>query len=115
MLETARAFDADAVYAGQQRYSLRVHDNSFRDEVALRIGIDSAYSQSKQFNFISNIFPHNSKLKTNLADMVPAIALNPDALIMADPSLIDMIRETWPEMRGHLSIQANTVHYAAVR
>ena len=115
MLETALAFGADAVYAGQPRYSLRVRNNSFRDEVALGIGIEYAHSRGKLFYVVSNISPHNSKLKTYLADMAPVIALKPDALIMADPGLIDMIRETWPEMPIHLSVQANTVNYAAVR
>ena len=115
MLETALAFGADAVYAGQPRYSLRVRNNSFRDEVALGIGIEYAHSRGKQFYVVSNIFPHNSKIKTYLADMAPVVALKPDALIMADPGLIDMIRETWPEMPVHLSVQANTVNYAAVR
>ena len=115
MLETALAFGADAVYAGQPRYSLRVRNNSFRDEAALGTGIEYAHSRGKKFYVVSNIFPHNSKLKTYLADMAPVIALKPDALIMADPGLIDMIRETWPEMPVHLSVQANTVNYAAVR
>jgi len=115
MLETALAFGADAVYAGQPRYSLRVRNNSFRDELALGVGIDYAHSRSKKFYVVSNISPHNSKLKTYLADMAPVIALKPDALIMADPGLIDMIRESWPEMPIHLSVQANTVNYAAVR
>jgi putative protease len=69
----------------------------------------------KQFYVVSNIFPHNAKLKTYLADMAPVVALQPDALIMADPGLIDMIRNTWPEMPVHLSVQANTVNYAAVK
>jgi putative protease len=43
MLETALAFGADAVYAGQPRYSLRARNNSFRDEVALGYGIDFAH------------------------------------------------------------------------
>ena len=64
---------------------------------------------------VSNIFPHNAKLKTYLADMAPVIALAPDALIMADPGLMLMIRETWPDMPIHLSVQANTVNHAAVR
>lgn len=115
MLETALAFGADAVYAGQPRYSLRVRNNSFRDEVALGVGIDYVHSRGKLFYVVSNISPHNSKVKTYLADMAPVIALKPDALIMADPGLIDMIRETWPEMPIHLSVQANTVNYAAVR
>jgi U32 family peptidase len=115
MLETALAFGADAVYAGQPRYSLRARNNSFRDETALGIGIEYAHSRGKQFYVVSNIFPHNAKLKTYLADMAPVVALKPDALIMADPGLIDMIRETWPDMPVHLSVQANTVNYAAVR
>jgi putative protease len=43
------------------------------------------------------------------------IALKPDALIMSDPGLIDMVRETWPEQAVHLSVQSNTVNWAAVR
>jgi putative protease len=115
MLETALAYGADAVYAGQPRYSLRARNNSFRDEVALGIGIDTTHAQGKQFYVVSNIYPHNVKVKTYLADMAPVIALKPDALIMADPGLIDLVRETWPDMPVHLSVQANTVNYAAVR
>jgi putative protease len=47
--------------------------------------------------------------------MAPVLALKPDALIMADPGLIDLVRETWPEMPVHLSVQANAVNFAAVR
>ena len=115
MLETALAFGADAVYAGQPRYSLRVRNNSFRDETALGIGIDTAHALGKQFYVVSNIYAHSAKVRTYLADMAPVIALKPDGLIMADPGLIDLIRETWPAMPIHLSVQANTVNYAAVR
>ncbi|MEW6678504.1 MAG: U32 family peptidase [Pseudomonadota bacterium] len=114
MLETALAFGATAVYAGQPRYSLRVRNNSFKDEAALGVGIDTAHAQGRQFYVVSNIYPHNAKVKTYLADMAPIIALKPDALIMADPGLIDLVRENWPDMPIHLSVQANTVNYAAV-
>jgi len=40
--------------------------------------------------------------------------MKPDALIMADPGLIMMVRETYPDMPIHLSVQANTVNYATV-
>ena len=110
----AFAFGADAVYAGQPRYSLRVRNNSF-DMKNLEIGITEAHQQGKQFYVASNIMPHNSKIKTYLADMKPVIEMGPDALIMADPGLIAMVRETWPEMPIHLSVQANTVNYAAVK
>ena len=115
MLETAFRFGADAIYAGQPRYSLRVRNNSFGKLDALAAGIHRAHELGKQFYLVSNIYPHNAKIKTYLADMAPVIALKPDALIMADPGLILMIRETWPEVAIHLSVQANTVNHAAIR
>ena len=110
----AFAYGADAVYAGQPRYSLRVRNNSF-DMQNLATGISEAHQQGKLFYVASNIMPHNSKVKTYMADMEPVIAMKPDALIMADPGLISMVREKWPEMPIHLSVQANTVNFAAVK
>ena len=63
----------------------------------------------------SNLLPHNDKVRTYLRDIEPIIAMRPDALIMADPGLIMMVREKWPEVAIHLSVQANTVNYAAVK
>jgi len=59
--------------------------------------------------------PHNAKVKTYLKDMEPVIAMQPDALIMADPGLIMMVRERFPDAVIHLSVQANTVNFAAVK
>ena len=50
-----------------------------------------------------------------MADMEPVIAMQPDALIMSDPGLIQMVREKWPEVPVHLSVQANTVNFATVK
>ena len=110
----AFAYGADAVYAGQPRYSLRVRNNEFNLE-KLKIGIDEAHAQGKHFFVVCNIQPHNSKLKTFIRDMKPVIDLKPDALIMSDPGLIMMIREAFPEMTIHLSVQANAVNWASVK
>ena len=115
MMRTAFAFGANAVYAGQPRYSLRVRNNEFSTLDALKEGIDEAHAQQKAFYVVSNISPHNAKLKTYLDDMAPVVALKPDALIMADPGLIDMIRDRFPDVPVHLSVQANTVNWASVR
>ena len=115
MMRTAFAFGADAVYAGQPRYSLRVRNNDFGNLEMLGGAIGEAHALGRQFYVVSNILPHNPKIRTYLADMAPVVALKPDALIMADPGLIDMVRESWPEMPVHLSVQANTVNFAAVR
>ena len=113
-MRTAYAFGADAVYAGQPRYSLRARNNEFRLE-ELRIGIQEAHALGKKLFVASNLMPHNAKVKTYMADMQPVIEMQPDALIMADPGLIAMVRERWPEQEIHLSVQANTVNYATVK
>ena len=113
-MRAAYDFGADAVYAGQPRYSLRARNNEFKLD-ALKTGIAEAHARGKKFYVASNLLPHNSKIKTYMADIEPVIAMNPDALIMADPGLIMMVREKWPEQAIHLSVQANTVNYAAVK
>jgi putative protease len=111
----AFAYGADAVYAGQPRYSLRVRNNEFRKETVLSQGIEEAHAAGKLFFLASNIAPHNSKLKSYLKDLEPIIEMGPDALIMSDPGLIMMVRERWPQVPIHLSVQSNVVNYAAVK
>jgi len=110
----AFAYGADAVYAGLPRYSLRVRNNDFRLP-NLEAGIDEAHALGKKFFVATNILPHTAKIKTFMDDMAPIIAMQPDALIMADPGLIMMVREKWPEMPVHLSVQANTLNSPSVR
>jgi len=110
----AFAYGADAVYAGQPRYSLRVRNNEFSLE-NIKIGIDEAHALGKKFYLVNNIAPHNGKLKTFLKDIAPVIEMNPDALIMSDPGLIMLVREHFPDMSIHLSVQANAVNWATVK
>lgn len=110
----AFAYGADAVYAGQPRYSLRVRNNEF-DHDNLAIGIKEAHALGKKFYVVVNIQPHNSKLKNFIRDLKPVVAMQPDALIMSDPGLIMMVREHFPDMDIHLSVQANAVNWATVK
>ena len=111
----AFSYGADAVYAGQPRYSLRVRNNEFNKLKNLATAIQLAHQQNKLFYIASNLAPHNNKVRTYLRDMQQVVEMQPDALIMSDPGLIMMVRERWPEMPIHLSVQANVVNYAAVR
>ena len=110
----AFAYGADAVYAGLPRYSLRVRNNDFRLP-NLEAGIHEAHGLGKKFYVATNILPHTAKIKTFMDDMTPIIAMNPDALIMADPGLIMMVKEKWPDMPVHLSVQANTLNSPSVK
>ncbi|MGB5305648.1 MAG: tRNA 5-hydroxyuridine modification protein YegQ [Gammaproteobacteria bacterium] len=114
-LRYALAYGADAVYAGMPRYSLRVRNNDFHKLDNLARGIRETRAAGKAFYLASNALPHNAKIRTFIRDMEPVMELGPDALIMADPGLILMVRERWPDMPVHLSVQANTMNYASVR
>ena len=110
----AFAYGADAVYAGSARYSLRMRGNEFTDD-NLKDGISEAHALGKHFYLTVNTQPHNYKLDTALRDLAPAIAAGPDALIMSDPGLIMVVKEAYPELPIHLSVQANTVNWATVK
>ncbi len=113
-MRAAFAYGADAVYAGLPRYGLRVRENDF-DLSGLAQAIEEAHQQQKRLYVTANILAHNSKVKTFEKDIAPVIEMEADALIMADPGLIMQVRERWPDQAIHLSVQANTVNYAAVR
>ncbi|MBN0989788.1 prephenate-dependent tRNA uridine(34) hydroxylase TrhP [Amphritea pacifica] len=113
-MKYAFAYGADAVYAGQPRYSLRVRNNDFNLD-NLHEGINIAHAQGKKLYVASNIMPHNSKLKTYIDDLRPVIEMGPDALIMSDPGLILMVKEQWPDVPIHLSVQSNTMNWASVK
>ncbi len=110
----AYAYGADAVYAGQPRYSLRVRNNDFT-MANLAQGIEEAHSLGKKLYVATNIAPHNAKIKTFIKDMEPVVEMGPDALIMSDPGLMMLIKEKWPDMPIHLSVQANAVNWATVK
>ncbi len=113
-MRLAFAYGADAVYAGQPRFSLRVRNNEFNLET-LAQGIQEAHALNKKLYVVCNIAPHNSKLKGFVELIAPVVAMNPDALIVSDPGVIYLLRENFPNMPLHLSVQANTVNWAAVK
>ena len=118
-MRAAYDFGADAVYAGQPRYSLRARNNEFRLEQIAQ-GIAEAHARGKKFFVTSNLIAHNDKVRTYLRDIQPVVELKPDALIMADAGLImqvleQMERGLFPKVPIHLSVQANTTNWAAVK
>lgn len=111
----AFAYGADAVYAGQPRYSLRVRENDFHNPAVLAEAIAEAHAQGRKFYLASNIAAHNSKVATYIRDLEEVVAMGPDALIMSDPGLIMLVRERWPQLPVHLSVQANATNWATVK
>ncbi|MTJ01664.1 U32 family peptidase [Idiomarina piscisalsi] len=113
-MRMAFAYGADAVYAGEPRYSLRVRNNSFTLD-NLGDCIEEAHKRGKRFYVVVNIAPHNTKLTRFVDHMRTIVDMQPDALIVSDPGVVMLLQEHFPEQPLHLSVQANTINWAALK
>ena len=113
-LRYAYAFGADAAYAGIPFFSLRARENEFSLE-ELSKGLDLARSLGKKLYLTANIFSRNRKIQSFYSHLDQWAELKPDALIMSDPGLMLIVRERYPEIPIHLSVQANCMNWQAVR
>ncbi|NDK07894.1 U32 family peptidase [Candidatus Gracilibacteria bacterium] len=115
-LKFAFAYGADAVYVGVPMFSLRARTNEFTLE-GLKEAVE--YTRNlpgdKKIYFTANIYAHNLKIKPFLAQFKKMQELKPDAFIMADPGLIHLVRQEFPDVVIHLSVQANNTNWAQVQ
>lgn len=113
-LKYAYAYGADAVYAGAPQFSLRARENGFKDDTIFE-GTEYARKHGKKFYLTVNILGHNRKIRPFMNKIDQMMEAKPDALIMADPGLIHMVKQKYPDAEIHLSVQANVMNWAAVK
>lgn len=113
-LKYALAYGADSVYAGVPIFSLRARENGF-NAAGIREAIEYTHALGKKIYLTMNIFAHNSKIKTFLDSFCEMSELKPDGFIMSDIGLISQALKLRPDAVIHLSTQANTTNYAAVK
>jgi putative protease len=113
-LTAAIHYGADAVYLGGASWSLRAQAGNF-DRQGLREAIAYAHQHGVKVYVTVNIFAHNRDLN-GLEDYLFFLReAGADALIVADPGILLICRETVPELPLHLSTQANVTNRASVR
>jgi len=113
-LKTAFAFGSDAVYCGMPEFSLRVRINEF-DMAALREGVEYAHERGKKVYVTLNIFAHNKHLVALEKHVAELKNIGVDALVVSDPGVLQVVKKVWPEVKIHLSTQANCTNAAAAR
>ncbi len=109
-LKIAFEYGADAVYLGGENFGMRTAAKNFTME-EIKEGADFAHERGKKVFVTVNIIPHNEDFigfEDYIRDLEKA---GVDALIASDPGVIDVIKETIPNMEIHLSTQANTTNY----
>ena len=103
-------FGADAIYCGIPMFTLRGKSTMSMDDLGEIIPY--ARKRGVKVYLAVNIFPHSFKYEQFLKDMdIMVNELKPDAFIMADPGLIDVTREKFPNVHIHLSVQQNNVNW----
>ncbi len=109
-LKIAVLYGADAVYLGGTSFGLRAKAKNF-DREQMKEGIDFAHSHGVKVYVTCNIFAHNDDLG-ELPDYLKQLEeLGADAILVADPGVFALARETVPNMDIHISTQANNTNY----
>jgi len=113
-LEVALAYGADAVYLGGPRYGLRMGADNFSSDQLSR-AVELAHRRKAMVYITINIFAHNRDFE-GLREYVGFLSdIGADGVIVADPGILQLVREEAPGLPIHLSTQANTTNsYAAV-
>lgn len=109
-LKIAVHYGADAVYLGGQAFGLRNKADNFSiDE--MMAALDFCRAKDVKAYLTINSYPRNESLP-ELEEYLAQIAQLPfDAYIVADPGVIDAVRQISPERELHLSTQANTINW----
>jgi putative protease len=113
-LKTALVFGADAVYAGIPDFSLRARINDF-DLEKIKEATDLCHKHGKKIYITTNIFAHNQHLDNLSAYIKILKKIGVDALIVADPGVIQIVKSVWPQAEIHLSTQANCTNWQAAK
>lgn len=112
-LKIAFLYGADAVYASIPRFTMRSREIDFNLE-SLAEGINYAHKIGKKLYITINTFPHSSEIKDYINHISKMIDLKPDALIVADPGLVNYISKNY-KIPIHLSTQSNTTNHLSAQ
>jgi putative protease len=113
-IKYALEFGADAVYAGVPDFSLRSRIKGF-DDVTILEAIKYVHKRKRKIYLTVNIFAHNKQISELKKHLNIYINHKPDAFIVSDIGVMETIKSVYPDIPIHVSTQANTTNYEAVR
>ena len=110
-LQAALDFGADAVFLAGKMFGMRSSSKNF-DRDDLKKACDLAHSMGKKIHVTCNILPKNSELEALPSFLEFAQDIGVDALIIADPGVLEMAKRYAPKVAIHISTQAGVTNYA---
>ena len=113
-LHMALLYGADAVYLGGKMFGLRAFASNF-SLAEMDEAVSFAHNHHKKVYVTVNIFAHNEDVNALPNYLRSLQAIGVDALLISDFGVWSVAREIIPEMPLHVSTQANTTNWAAVK
>ena len=113
-LKTALHFGADAVYFAGKNYGLRAYGTNFSD-FSIKEAMSLIHSYGKKGYVTLNVYARHNDfdgLKEYVQSLVDA---NVDAVLISDLGIFSFVRENFPTLPIHVSTQANTTNFMAVK
>ena len=108
-LKTAIYFGADAVYIGGRNFSLRSYSENFSEDDILS-AVEFTHSLGKKIYVTLNIYAKNADFPAIKEYVAFLGGAGVDAVIVSDPGVFSLVRETCPDLPVHISTQANTLN-----
>jgi len=103
-------YGADAVYLSGEKYGLRARAGNFSlDEMDQAVRF--AHEKAVRVYLALNIFARNHHLAGLQEYLSDVNDIGIDAVIISDPGVLSIVRETLPEMKVHISTQANNTNW----
>ena len=109
-LETALYFGADAVYMAGKSYGLRAFANNFTDDELARAA-DMTHAQGKKLYITVNSVLWNRDLPQLGSYHEFLSGIGADGIIVSDPAVLKVVRDSGIPIPVHISTQANTTNY----
>ena len=114
-LRAAVDHGADAVYIGfRGETNARNFPGLNFDAQQARTGIDYAHAQGAKVFVALNVYPSPATWDSCVATIDRSAALGADALILADPGLMEYAARRHPDLRLHLSVQGSATNWQAI-
>lgn len=113
-LKFAVLYGADAVYIGGQKFGLRSKAGNFTYE-DMREGVAFAHEHGAKVFVAANIIAHNEDFEGMAEYFRTLHEIGIDAVIVADPAIIEVCKAAAPDLEIHLSTQASTTNWQAVQ
>ena len=110
VLKVAVDYGADAVYIGGQAYGLRAKADNFSIE-EMKKAVKYAHAKNAKVYVTANIFAHNYDIEGMKPHFEQLKDTGVDAVLVSDPGIFMLAKETMPDMELHISTQANNTNY----